>query len=405
MLLASAIAEVILGSLVALPLLIYRFKAKRWNNIALEYPQETHDSQLVILLPIWNEAVIIEKKLDDLKRQYLVKPSLLVIDSASTDDSVALVKQWIIDNPSVFSTTKVIEMPERLGKTSAVKLALEDLTEDSFEGLVMMTDADALVGEGTIQRLYGWFADSSIGAVGSSADRKTRLHGETKYRSLYEMLRLAESKVDSTPFLEGSCRMWRHGSLNPSDLNTDSNADDAQIASLVRISGLRSIFDAEASFIDFAPTTIEGQSRQKVRRAQGLQNMLSRFPKQHRLPEDGEFAKIFNFQRYIHLTVPLILFQVAICAIVRWAYVSVTGIHTLWEHEALIHTGLALIELLIIVAWLTFRNGIKLPFITTIGALITSFEYLFIARYKSSRGRSSHKWDQHSDVRKLLYKF
>ena len=99
------------------------------------------------------------------------------------------------------------------------------------------------------------------------------------------------------------------------------------------------------------------------------------------------------------------MFQVAICAIVRWAYVSVTGIHSLWEHEALIHTGLALIELLIIVAWLTFRNGIKLPFITTIGALITSFEYLFIARYKSSRGQSSHKWDQHSDVRKLLYKF
>ena len=105
MLLASAIAEVILGSLVALPLLIYRFKAKRWNRITLEYPKETHDSQLVILLPIWNEAVIIEKKLDDLKRQYLTKPSLLVIDSASTDDSVALVKQWIIDNPSVFSAT------------------------------------------------------------------------------------------------------------------------------------------------------------------------------------------------------------------------------------------------------------------------------------------------------------
>ena len=61
---------------------------------------------------------------------------------------------------------------------------------------------------------------------------------------------------------------------------------------------------------------------------------------------------------------------------------SITGIHSLWEHEALIHTGLALIELLILVAWLTFRNGIKLPFITTIGALITSFEYLFIARYK-----------------------
>ena len=35
--------------------------------------------------------------------------------------------------------------------------------------------------------------------------------------------------------------MWRHGSFDASDLNTDCNADDAQIASLIRINGLRSI--------------------------------------------------------------------------------------------------------------------------------------------------------------------
>ena len=403
MLLAAATIEIVLGALVALPVLFYRMKAKRWNRLALNYPQESHETELMILLPIWNESLVIEKKLDDLNRDYPFKTSLLVIDSASSDDSVEKVKQWLSNNPSAFSDSQVIEMPERLGKTSAVKQALEFLNQQSFSGLVLMTDADALISEGTIIRLHGWFSDSSIGAVGSRANRQTNLHGEKDYRSLYEMLRIAESKRDSTPFLEGSCMMWRHGTFSSDDLLADSNADDAQIASLIRIGGLRSILDENASFIDFAPTTVEGQSRQKIRRAQGLQNLLDRFPKQHNLPEEGYFSAIFRTQRYLHLVVPIMLFQIAIVAIIRWTYVSVTSMPT--GYEAVLHASLAFVELLILVAWLTFRNGIRLPLVTTIGALVTNFEYLFIARYRNSRGQSSHKWDQHSDVRELLDKF
>ena len=125
---------------------------------------------------------MIEKKLADLNRKYPAKTSLLVIDSASTDESVSLVNQWITNNSEAFSTTEVIVMPERLGKTSAVKLAVEHLTSQSYNGLVLMTDADALIASETVDRLYGWFADNSIGAVGSSANRRTNLHGEQDYR-------------------------------------------------------------------------------------------------------------------------------------------------------------------------------------------------------------------------------
>jgi len=403
MLLAAAATEIVLGALVALPLLIYRINAKRWNSLALDYPQESHETELMILLPIWNESLVIEKKLDDLNRDYPFKTSLLVIDSASSDDCVEKVKQWLSNNPSIFSNTQVIEMPERLGKTRAVKLALESLDQQSFTGLVLMTDADALISEGTIKRLHGWFSDPAIGAVGSRANRRTNLHGEKDYRSMYEMLRIAESKRDSTPFLEGSCMMWRHGAFRTDDLHVESNADDAQIASLIRFGGLRSIIDHNASFIDFAPTTVEGQSRQKVRRAQGLQNILDTLPKQHKLPEEGNFSTIFRTQKYFHSVVPLMLFQIAIVASIRWLYVSATSMPV--GYEAVIHASLSLVELFILVSWLTFRNGIKLPLLTTIGALITSFEYLFIAKYRNSTGKSSHMWGQHRDVRKLMDEF
>ena len=400
MLLASVITEVVLASLVLVPLVLYRLKTQRWNRLTLDYPTNPNQEKLTILLPIWNESLVIEKKLSDLNREYPFETSLLVIDSASDDDSLTKVKQWIAQNEGAFSSTQLIAMPERLGKTSAVKQALDCLTEQNYQGLVLMTDADALIDEGAIIRLHGWFADSSIGAVGSSARRKTSLSGEVEYRELFEQLRQAESKIDSTPFLEGSCMMWRHGSFNPNKLNTASNADDAQITALIRFAGLRTIFDSQAKFTDFAPSTIDGQRRQKIRRAQGLQTMLMTVPKHNKLVNSGKYSMIFRYQRYLHLTAPFLLFFAGISAIIRWTYVSVSGIPV--GQEALFHAGLGFLELVILVAWLTNRNGIKLPFVNTIGTVFTGFEYLLISRVRILLGRQSNRWDQHTDTRQLM---
>jgi len=400
MLLASVITEVVLASLVLIPLALYRLKTQRWNRLTLDYPTKPIQEKLTILLPIWNESLVIDKKLSNLKRDYPFETSLLIIDSASDDDSITKVQDWLSRNEGTFSTTQLIVMPERLGKTSAVKLALETLVEQNYQGLVLMTDADALIDEGTIIRLHGWFADPSIGAVGSSARRKTSLSGEVEYRKLFEQLRQGESKIDSTPFLEGSCMMWRHGSFSLSKLNTSSNADDAQITALIRFAGLRTIFDSEAKFSDFAPSTIDGQRRQKIRRAQGLQTMLMTVPKHNKLVKSGKYSMIFRYQRYFHLTAPLLLFFAGVSAIIRWTYVGVSGMPI--GQEALFHAGLGFLELSVLVAWLTNRNGIRLPFVSTIGTLVTGFEYLLISRVRILLGRQSNRWDQHTDTRELM---
>ena len=375
-------------------------KVSRWNKVALNYPMEKHNSELTILLPMWNEALVIEKKLNDLIRDYPFPTSLLVIDSASDDNSVELVKQWLLDNNANFANTQLIEMPKRLGKTTAVKLAVEELNGQEYTGLVLMTDADALIEKGSIVRLHGWFGNETIGVVGASALRKTSLAGETKYRDLYELLRVRESKIDSTPFLEGSCMMWRHGVFNTVDLNTKSNADDAQISSLVRFGGLRSIWDNQSKFTDFAPNTIEGQRRQKIRRAQGLQRMLKHLHKKVELTKGGKFSSIFRYQRYFHLTIPLILLLCGIVAIFRWTYVGFTEMPV--GEQAFIHAALGMAELLCLVTWLISRIGLKLPLIDNMGAVLTGFEYLLLARYHTFIGRSFHLWDQHKDTREKM---
>ena len=238
-----------------------------------------HSEPLTVLLPVWNESVVIEKKLDNLAAQS-VPMSLVVIDSASTDATVDLVEGWLARHPSAFSSHEVLKMPTRKGKTVAVVQALEHIGQHR-EGLVCMTDADALLKEGVLFRMMQWFADPMIGAVGALPNRQHAREEEQEHRRSWDAMRLAESMVDSTPFLEGSCMMWRPSNLAIDDLNVGANADDAQIATSVRTRGWRSIVDSKARFVDAAPATVEQQRRQKIRRAQGLQRLLIRQRKRH----------------------------------------------------------------------------------------------------------------------------
>ena len=396
------ITEVALGTLAFFPFLKHRISISRWLKKPIQYPEKPPKQPIVILLPIWNEAKIIQQKLDDLSVSTEMTCSLLVIDSASTDDSVTLVKNWIKENDFKFESIELIEMESRLGKTTAVHRALTHLKDSNFDGLVLMTDADATISKGTIDRMYGWFSQQEIGAVGARAIRSQSTGEESQYRSMFEMIRQGESNKDSTPFLEGSCMMWRISSLDLSLLNLNSNADDAQIATAVRMAGLRSIFDEKASFTDVAPPTIEGQRRQKIRRAQGLQRLLKDQKANPNIRNTGHFRKIFKAQHYMHIYSPILALGAGISALSRWIMVSVAGMPT--GVDAAVHASLGVLELFCLTSWLCVRQGLRLPLLGKIGTILTGLEYLLIAQYNSFRGKSSHMWQQHSDTREIISK-
>ncbi len=397
-----AITEMVLGTLAFFPFLRHRISISKWLKKPNNYPGKPSTEPVTILLPVWNEAKIIQMKLDSLSNNIEMKTSLLVIDSASTDETVKIVKQWFEDNNSVFDSMELIEMEERLGKTTAVHRALTHLNDTGFDGLVLMTDADATITKGTVERMDGWFCDPTIGAVGAGAIRKLGGLEEQKYRSMFEMIRQGESNYDSTPFLEGSCMMWRASALDLSLLDTSSNADDAQIATAVRLSGLRSIFDNNSTFEDVAPPTIEGQRRQKIRRAQGLQRMLSANKKKISSLQSRKFKKIFLTEHYLHLRSPILALGVGLAGLSRWILVSFAGMPL--GLDAGVHASLALIELLCLSSWLCMRQGIRLPLIGKIGTILTGLEYLLIARFNTLKGCSLHLWQQHSDTRDIISK-
>ena len=144
------ISQITLGAFAFLPFLQHQLSIKKWLKKPLKYPEEAPNEELTILLPVWNEGKIIEQKLDNLASHNTLKASLLIIDSASGDNTVELINGWIAENKSRFQSIHLIEMQERLGKTPAVHRAFSYLSKQKFDGLILMTDAAATITENSI---------------------------------------------------------------------------------------------------------------------------------------------------------------------------------------------------------------------------------------------------------------
>ena len=103
-----ALVEVGLGFAAFAPFLVHRISVGRWRKQGIDYPISSSElPQVTVLLPVWNEALILEKKLANLAAQN-IRFSLLVIDSASTDSTVSLLNTWLEKYPAAFETTTVL---------------------------------------------------------------------------------------------------------------------------------------------------------------------------------------------------------------------------------------------------------------------------------------------------------
>ena len=372
------------------PFAIHRWSCGNWSRQKLECPEELSGLDMTILLPVWNEELIIEKKLANLAKQDF-KVHLLLVDSASDDQTLSKAKTWLEDFPDAFESHKIIAMPTRKGKTAAVALALKEL--ESSEGIIVMTDADATIQPGALERINRWFSNPLIGSVGGTPQREGDFDGESEHREIYTLLRVGESFHDSTPFLEGSLLAWRAGMVSASDMYLSANADDAQIATAVRLNGLRSIQDPDLRFSDQMPLTRKGQRRQKVRRAQGLIRLLTRKRRHWFSRREGRFAKILRRNAWMHILSPLAIAAGGIVAIMR---------NIAYLPETTLTMALSAIELYCLASWLLARSNKSFFGIRTAGVIMCGLENLLVALVHSGRGKSLHMWEQHTDVRENL---
>ena len=196
--------------------------------------------------------------------------------------------------------------------------------------------------------------------------------------------------------------MWRPSCLAINELHPSANDDGAQIATSVRCRGWRAIADPMARFVDVAPSTLMGQRRQKVRRAQGLQRLLIRQRKNATSRNQGLFGRIFRRQFHFHITAPLALTIGAGAAVLRWGFIGLYGWPATFTLANSLHLGFSMLEAACVLLWWRARQGKSSGPLSILGQWFASMELLGRSLITTARGRSLHQWEQHGDVRERL---
>lgn len=279
------------------------------NNGLKSYEEFTPD--LTILLPVKNESILIEEKLlEILSFNYSGNLSILVIDSGSSDQTAEKASQFLSDNTDISWNVKTLSTP---GKSYAINFALDNIDTDFF----IMLDADAIIENDSIGKIMINFSNKKIGAVCGQL-KINKSDPEYPYRSKFNFTREKESLLDSTPIFEGSICAFRMKAIGESRLHSNINADDSQLAIIVRRNGYTSLMDKNIKFIE--PISNKFSRKRKIRRAQGLIRVLSK--NYDLIFTKDKYSVIFMNAMYFHILFPWLFMMSSLILILS----SIAGI-------------------------------------------------------------------------------
>lgn len=266
--LASAIIGLL--SLTGLPYLVY---------LGLYYLKQPEGSpakkgavepSISIVLPTYNEAQLVESKLEELvDLDYpLEKVEIVVVDS-SDDDTPEIVEAFFEDREAPELT--LIRETERRG----LAIALNEAYAAASNEVVVKTDCDSRIAVDALREAVANLADPKVAAVtGRNAEVLGGSEVERGYRDIQSIVQTLESHLDSTFIFHGPFSAFERDLIVPID--EDSIADDTELALKIRKQGKRVVFDPAIKYKEAAHSSFGKRRQQKDRRAMGLLRLLWR---------------------------------------------------------------------------------------------------------------------------------
>jgi cellulose synthase/poly-beta-1,6-N-acetylglucosamine synthase-like glycosyltransferase len=318
------------------PLLYYFYLRSRWFNKPWDLGRDpSYRPKVTIVVPTYNEAGLIWRKLDDIASQDYPRElvEIVVVDSASSDGTPRIVREWMENHRDL--KVVLIEEGVRRGKAYSLNNALRLASGE----IVVVTDADSLwLSRDALANALSWFSDSRVGAVTClKIPVGEGFAGVEKgYREYYNVVRLGESKKFSTPVFHGELAAFRKSLLQElGGFPTDTGADDSHTATLIALRGFRAIAVDNALCTELVPR--KGYHMWRVRRAQHL---LQHFTKALKLLPKApkQFKPILLAEAWLHLANPWLL----LIATATLLYKALTGSLTA---IALLIAGVALLTL------------------------------------------------------------
>jgi len=232
-------------------------------SILLKTKSSRQDEMLVpdvaLIISCYNEVDVVKEKIENsLAIDYPKDKLQIIIVSDGSDDGTDEIAQQYATQGIV-----LIRQEGRLGKTSAINMAMEKLTTD----VVVFSDANAMYEPDAIKKLVRNFADETVGYVVGAAlytDGKTSAAAASEdiyWR--YEMkLKTLESKLHSVVGGDGAIYAIRRNlfiELDAKDINDFVNP--LQIVA----QGYRGIFDHEANCLEETAGDFSKEAKRKQR--------------------------------------------------------------------------------------------------------------------------------------------
>jgi len=267
---------------------------------------QDYEPKVSMIIPTYNEASVIVKKLQNIEKLDYPKEKLevIIVDSASRDTTVDMAKKYVKKNGFPFKIL-ILEEEERRGKGKALNFALQY----SKGEVIATSDADSYWEASALRKALRYMAYPQIGAVTGreiliNLNRNDYTTAEGLYRKFYNTLRIGESKYYSTLIFQGEFAVYKREVFEK--FEDEKGSDDTGTVINIISKGLRCIFVPNAVFHDMAPSTWKGRMTVKTRRAQHLIYALTKAVKlkiKRRIPMSSLIIFV-NF--FLHVINPLL---------------------------------------------------------------------------------------------------
>lgn len=255
-------------SLTGIPYLIYLVLHQVVDISGSPAQKSPTEPTVSIVLPTYNEASIIETKLEDiLALDYPMEKIEVVVADASDDDTPMIVEKFFtnLDAPDL----TILHDDERRGVATALNEAFSTVNNE----LIFRTDADSKLAPDVLREAAANLSDPTIGAVtGQQSEVLGDSKVESDYRGILTKIQSLESHLDSTFIFHGPCFAFRAEDFMPIDPN--SLADDTELALRIRRAGKRVVMDPKMRFTESSVSEFSKRRQRKDRRAMGLLKLL-----------------------------------------------------------------------------------------------------------------------------------
>jgi len=252
--LGSALLAAVVAAPVAYPGWLALVTARRERPAP---PQPSEWPGLSVVIAAYKEAAVIGAKIDDVRGNGY--PGELEIIVVADDPSTAEAARE--------SGARVVGPGAREGKAAAVNRGIGVATQP----IVVISDADAHLAQGSLTALAQWFADPRIGAV--AGEKQVAGVGQSLYWRVESWIKDRESRLGTTIGLVGELAAVRRSVFRP--LPRDTAVDDLWMALDVIEGGLQVHYDGDATAVETgAPLATEWERR--TRTQAGLLDLLWR---------------------------------------------------------------------------------------------------------------------------------